>query len=107
MQELPPELLAEIIRRLVQGLKPERIYLFGSRAYGQPDASSDVDLFVIVSSSNLPRHKREVLALRLLFGLACPVDVIVYTRAEADKWRHVRTLLPYRVFNRGKLLYAA
>ena len=107
MEELPKELLAEIVQRLVQGLKPEQVFLFGSHAYGQSGADSDVDLFVVVPSSGLPRHKREAQALRLLFGLACPVDVIVYTRAEADKWRHVRTSLPYQIFSKGRLLYAA
>lgn len=106
VKELLPELLTEIVRRLVQGLKPEQIYLFGSHAYGQPDADSDIDLFVVLPSSTLPRRKREAQSLSLLFGLACPVDVIVYTRAEAEKWRHVRMSLPYQVFNNGKLLYA-
>jgi predicted nucleotidyltransferase len=107
MKELSQELLAEIVQRLVEGLKPERIYRFGSHAYGQPNADSDLDLFVVLPSSNLPRHKREVQALNLLFGLACPVDVLVYTRAEIEKWRGVKMALPHKVLDKGELLYAA
>ena len=107
MKDLPQELLAEIVQRLVEGLGPEQVYLFGSHAYGQPEADSDIDLAVIVPSSNLPRHKREAQALDLLFGLACPVDVIVYTRAEVEKWRGVKMALPHKILNRGRLLYAA
>jgi predicted nucleotidyltransferase len=36
--------LAEIVRRPVAAYQPERIYLFGSMARGDPDADSDYDL---------------------------------------------------------------
>ena len=106
MRRIPPELLQEIVNRLVQGLNAERIYLFGSHAYGQPDADSDIDLFVVVPTSDLPRHRRNAQALGYLFGLACPIDVIVYTRAEMEKWANVKTSLPHKVLTRGRLLYA-
>jgi predicted nucleotidyltransferase len=54
MKELPADLLEKVVDRLVRGLSPERIYLFGSHAYGEP--GSDSDLFVVISSSDLPRH---------------------------------------------------
>ncbi len=61
MAEIPPssEALDEIIvERLVSGLHPERIYLFGSQARGQADEGSDFDLLIVVSESDLPRHQR-------------------------------------------------
>ena len=39
--------LEPYIRALVEKVHPEKIILFGSYAYGQPDADSDVDLLVI------------------------------------------------------------
>jgi Integrase core domain/Nucleotidyltransferase domain len=41
-------ILAEIVRRLIEALQPERIYLFGSRARGEAGADSDYDLMVVV-----------------------------------------------------------
>ncbi len=32
MKQVPPELLETIVQRLVDGLKPERVVLFGSHA---------------------------------------------------------------------------
>jgi len=40
--------LPQAIKRLVAELKPEKIILFGSYAYGNPTPDSDVDLFVVI-----------------------------------------------------------
>jgi len=53
------EVLREIVRRLVQGLQPEQIILFGSHAYGEPTQASDLDIMIIVSESSEPAHRRE------------------------------------------------
>lgn len=37
MKHLPSELLEDIVQRLVQGLQPEKVILFGSHAYGVPN----------------------------------------------------------------------
>ena len=50
------ELLDEVVNRLVRGLHPERIYLFGSQARSQAGEGSDIDLLVVVPDSDLPRH---------------------------------------------------
>ncbi|MDQ1326809.1 MAG: uncharacterized protein QG641_89 [Candidatus Poribacteria bacterium] len=52
MKKLEPDLLNEIVQRLVNALHPEKIYLFGSHAYGQPNDDSDVDLLIVVNDSD-------------------------------------------------------
>ena len=37
------EILDEVIQRIVEALRPEKIVLFGSYAYGEPTPDSDVD----------------------------------------------------------------
>jgi len=66
--------LDEIVARLVAGLHPEQIYLFGSRARGKGRNDSDYDLLVILPESDLPRHRREAHAYDLLWGIPTPVD---------------------------------
>ena len=39
--------LAEIVRRLVEGFHPERVYLFGSRARRDAGPDRDYDLMVV------------------------------------------------------------
>lgn len=55
-------MLDEIVRRLVETLKPERIYLFGSRARGDTHPDSDYDLLVVVkerTGEGLEMEQRE------------------------------------------------
>lgn len=97
--------MKDVVDRLVQGLHPKRIYLFGSRARGQAGEDSDIDLLVVVPASNLRRHQREALAYDLLWGLAAPVDVIVLTQAEFEKSGQVKTSLAAVVHAEGKVVY--
>lgn len=99
------ELLKEVVDRLVHGLRPDRIYLFGSRARGKAGESSDIDLLVVVPESDLPRHRREALSYDLLWGLTMPVDVIVLTQTEFQRASRVKTSLASRVQAEGKMLY--
>ncbi|MDY7079306.1 MAG: nucleotidyltransferase domain-containing protein [Chloroflexota bacterium] len=53
MKTVTNDLLQEMTRRLVEQFQPERVVLFGSRAWGIPDRGSDVGLTVIVTHSDL------------------------------------------------------
>jgi predicted nucleotidyltransferase len=101
---LTPDLLTQIVQRLVESLHPEQIILFGSYAYGEPHEDSDVDLFVIVSESDQPRYRRSRTAYRTLRGIGVPTDVIVVTREEVKKKVNVRSSLISRVIHDGKIL---
>jgi predicted nucleotidyltransferase len=98
-------LLHEITRRLVAQFQPEQIVLFGSQAWGVPTSSSDIDLMVIVSHSDLTDYDRSVLGHRCLSGLGIAKDVLVKTRAEFDFFRDVRASLEYKIAHHGKVLY--
>jgi len=51
--------LEKIVGRLVGGVQPDSIYLYGSQARGQDSPGSDIDLLLVLPDSDLPRHKRE------------------------------------------------
>jgi predicted nucleotidyltransferase len=105
MQALSPGLLQNITQRLVDEFRPEQIVLFGSYAWGKPDKDSDLDLLVIVSQSNLSPTRRAVRAHRCLQGLNVSKDVLVRTRAEVERFRHVPASLEHQVMERGTVLY--
>ena len=105
MTTITPELLDEIVDRLVKGLHPKRIYLFGSQARDQARTNSDVDLLLVVPDSNLPRHQREAKSYDLLWGLTVPVDVIVMTQVEFQRAGRVKTSLAATAQTEGKILY--
>ena len=105
MKTVSKELLDEMTRRLVAELKPEKIILFGSHAWGTPDENSDVDLLLIVPHSDLSPARRAAQAHRCLRGLNVPKDILVKTRAEVDRFRHVHASLEAEVLERGTVLY--
>ena len=105
MRTISDELLRELTRRLVTELQPEQIILFGSHAWGTPDEDSDIDLLVIVPTSDLSPAQRATRAYRSLRGLLAPVDVLVKTRAEVERYRHVRASLESEILERGRVLY--
>jgi predicted nucleotidyltransferase len=98
-------LVSESVRRLRASLKPERIYLFGSRIRDEADGDSDFDFLVVVRDSSLPRYKREQQAFRALCGMGIAKDVLVFTREEFDRGLAVVSSLPAAVVREGRLLY--
>lgn len=105
MATVQQALLQEIVDRLIEGLHPEKIYLFGSQAREEAGQSSNIDLLLVVPDSDLPRHRREALSYDLLWGLTAPVDVIVLTQAEFQRASQVKTSLAATVQAEGKVLY--
>lgn len=99
--------LAEMVPRLVAELKPERIYLFGSRARGQADPESDYDLLVVVRERVGPGREMEQRANAALWGLDVPIDVAILTTEYFTWMLGAAASLPATVEREGRLLYAA
>ena len=107
MKEIPPGMLDEILKRLVEAMHPLEIYLFGSHAGGAPHRHSDLDFLVVVPDDAGDRHDLAGRGYIALYGLPIPVDLVVQYRREMDRWAAVKFSLPYEAKQKGKLLYAA
>jgi len=105
MKTLPEGLLEEIVQRLVVELQPEQVILFGSHAWGLPSEDSDLDLLIIVSHSDLKPTERATQAFRALRGSFVPIDILVKTRAEVERFRRVPASLECEILEKGKVLY--
>ena len=99
--------LHEVVKRLVQAYKPERIYLFGSKARGQAGPDSDYDLIVLVPENAPPHRRRSRLAYESLWGTGVAADVLVWTSEAFEKRLHLKASLPSTILDEGRLLYAA
>lgn len=93
------------IKRIVSELKPEKIILFGSYAYGNPTPDSDVDLLVIMNT-RAKEVDRYVAVSNLLYPRQFPVDILVKTpkeiKAEAKKKGN---FFLREILNKGRVLY--
>ena len=93
------------MERLKAEFQPEEIYLFGSHAWGTPTDDSDLDFMVIVSNSTERNIQRMQRAHRCLSGLDMSKDVLVPTRAQVDRYKHLRASLFHQVLTQGRKLY--
>ncbi len=105
MVTISHEVVEGITRRLVEALHPQRIYLFGSRAYGSPDQESDLDLLIVVPAGDERVLDLDVRARRAVGDVGCGVDVLVYTSDEFDRRAAWRANFEHAVHAKGRLLY--
>lgn len=98
------EVLAEIVRRIVAALQPERIILFGSYVYGTPSDDSDVDLLVILETPARPAD-RYLAVSRLLRPRPFPLDILVKTPGEIAQALHKGDAFIREIVTRGRVLY--
>jgi predicted nucleotidyltransferase len=77
------ETLPKAVRRIARVLRPQKIILFGSYAYGNPTPDSDVDLLVVMETK-ASRKERFLAVSRLLMPRPFAVDIIVRTPQEIE-----------------------
>jgi predicted nucleotidyltransferase len=99
-----PELLDEVVRRILTVGSPRRVVLFGSRVRGEARPDSDLDL-LIIEDSDLPRYRRAPPYLRALLGIFPAKDVVVWTPAEVEAWRDVPSAFVTTALREGRTLY--
>jgi uncharacterized protein len=102
----PPsdDLIADVVRRIVETAQPEKIILFGSRARGDARRNSDFDLLVIKESSE-PSYRRDAPLYVALADLPVEVDVLVYTPEEVAEWAQVPQAFVTTATREGKTVY--
>lgn len=105
MAKLDEALLNEMTKRLVQTFHPDKVILFGSHAWGTPNEASDIDLYVIVPESSERPLQRARRARACVGDVRVALDILVRTRAEANKYRHLYASLECQVFEKGRVLY--
>ncbi len=98
------ELVADIVRRIVETAQPEKIILFGSRARGDARPDSDFDVLVIKESEE-PGYRRDAALYLALAGLNAPVDILTYTPKEVGDWSAVPQAFVTTALREGKVVY--
>ena len=102
--QLTEELLAEIVRRIVQAGDVLRVVLFGSRARGDLHPESDLDL-LIVEESVEPRYKRSPKYYSATRGTFPARDIVVWTPEEIRAWAAVPNHFVTAAVREGRVLY--
>jgi predicted nucleotidyltransferase len=89
-------------RQIAEKFQPDKIILFGSHAWGTPNADSDVDLLVVMPATNELTQ-----AVRIRWECPSPfaMDLLVRTPSELA-WRLAeKESFSTEIVTKGKVLY--
>ena len=98
--------LDKLTNLIINAIPVERIYLFGSYAYGKPHKDSDLDLYVVLKDEVEMRDLDAGLQIRFAIARkkSMPVDVIA--KKKKDFFERTESITLERIVNRdGILLY--
>lgn len=107
MADVPAEYdsaILQAVNRIAERFQPDKIILFGSRARGQGGVDSDADLLVVMAVEGSKRKQAVQIDLAL-GGIPIPIDLIVVTPEEVDKYRDAVGTIIHEAVREGKVLY--
>ena len=98
-------ILDEITRRIREVSDPKQIILLGSRARGDFEPDSDLDLLVVKDNIESTRAEagRIYHALR---NIPVPVDIVVVRPAYVARYKDIVGTIVRPALHEGKVLYA-
>ena len=96
--------LPQAVKKIAEILKPEKIILFGSYAYGNPTPDSDVDLLVIIKTGKSEKECRIAIS-NLLIPRPFPVDIIVKKPGEIEDALKTNSVFTREIYTKGVVLY--
>jgi uncharacterized protein len=92
-------------QQIVEKFQPERIILFGSYAYGQPNEDSDVDLLVILPFEEMP--VQTAVAIRQQIKPPFSLDLIARTPEQIQQRLKMGDFFIQDIISKGPILYEA
>jgi len=97
--------LVEIVDKIKTEYRPEKIILFGSYAYGKPERSSDIDLFIVKETGKrrIDRFCEVRKIIRDIKGVS--VQPVVFTRGEIKKRIEIGDDFVKEILAHGQTLY--
>ena len=102
---LEPAILDDIVNRIVETARPQRIILFGSAARGKMGPHSDVDLLIIREGG----HSRKLVGrmYRKLHGVGAAVDAVMVSPADVERYKDSHALIIKPALAEGRVIYDA
>ncbi len=103
--DVTDSLIQEMVSKIVKHFNPDKVILFGSRAWGKPTGESDVDILVVMDVDGSPIRKASEIS-RIARPRFLPIDIVVRTPDEIEHRKGIGDPFIKRIMNQGKVLYA-
>ena len=95
--------IQDLCKQIVAVAHPEKIILFGSYAYGEPNDDSDIDLMIIKSFTEHPWD--QAAKLRLQIETDMPLDLLVRTPEYVAQRTSIGDSFMQEITEQGTVLY--
>jgi predicted nucleotidyltransferase len=100
--------IEDVLQKIVAGYSPQKVILFGSHAYGQPDENSDIDLLIVKETKKRPIERWiEVKRLVRDRNRTVSISPLVYTPGELEERLAIKDFFIQEVLEKGKVLYGS
>lgn len=96
--------IREMVERIVDRFRPERVVLFGSHARGDAGPDSDVDLLIVMDIEG-SRRQAQLDVRRALHDIEVPKDVIVTTPEDFERRRRIPGTVERPAAREGRVLH--
>ena len=101
-----PEVIEQLVRRIIEIVQSLRIILFGSAARGEMGPDSDIDVLVVMPEG-VHRRRTAQLLYRQIRGLGVPFDILVAAPNDLERHRDNIGLVYQSILQEGREVYAA
>ena len=101
-----PEVIEQLVRRIIELVYPLRIILFGSAARGEMESDSDIDVLVVMPEG-VHRRRTAQLLYRQIRGLGVPFDILVATPNDLEVHRDNIGLIYQTILREGREVYVS
>ena len=101
-------IINKMLQKLLDKYEPEKVVLFGSHAYGNPQPDSDIDLLIIKDTSE--RFIDRCLTVRRILSdptRTTPLEILVLTPQELASGLAMGDQFLEEIIERGQVLHAA
>lgn len=108
MLQVTDQLIQEMTDTIVREVNPRMVILFGSHARRDARQESDLDFLVIEDGpfgSGRTREDEMVKLWELFFDYAVPLDFLVYSPDEVEKWKDSPNHVIAHALKDGRVVY--
>ena len=100
-----PQTIRAFVDEVVRRFRPELVVLFGSYAYGRPNADSDVDLLVVMRHQGVGAEQAARIRQAVRSGF--PLDLIVRSPANIRQRVKMGDSFIREILEKGQVLHEA
>jgi uncharacterized protein len=105
MKKISKSIIQEVVNRLADAYQPLTIYLFGSYAWGEPNAESDLDFLIVLNDDIHFNLALQIKGKQALKNLDISTDIVLNHKLFFTERAEHPSTLQHKIKKEGKLVY--